>query len=144
MKMSMRVVSSLLGVLSALSATWAQGPMDGMSKSTLAAETDPLGAMAFIQNYFGTTPDSDSCDGNVCRCSPGDSNATDSWKAVLGRCDLVKAGYPAGKCVLRTSVGPMSPSSSSSVVIPSSVAGNDCSYTSNASVEVRSTPLFSV
>ena len=43
----------------------AQGPFNGMSKSTVAAETDPLGAMAFVQKHFGATPDSDSCLGNV-------------------------------------------------------------------------------
>ena len=48
-----------------------QGPWNGMSKTTYAAETDPLGGMAFVQKYFGSTPDSDSCDANVCRCDAG-------------------------------------------------------------------------
>ena len=75
----------LIGALVYLSApntALAQGPWDGMSKTTLAAETDPLGAMAFVQRFFGSTPDHDSCDANICLCDAGDSNASAAWQTV--------------------------------------------------------------
>ena len=112
----------------------AQGPFNGMSKSTVAAETDPLGAMAFVQKHFGATPDSDSCAGNVCACSAGDSGAAAAWSAVLGRCDLVKAGYPAGACELRTAVSgvvdaPADAADAVAVTPPAGPLGDaDCAY----------------
>lgn len=107
----------------------AQAPFDGMSKTTLAAETDPLRAMAFVQKYFGATPDSDSCASNVCLCNAGDSNASKPWRAVLGRSDLVRKGFPAGQCVLRTSVASQVPATEGVVAVtPGGSLGVDCTY----------------
>jgi len=110
--------------------------MNGMSKTTLAAETNPLGAMAFIQKYFGSTPDHDSCDANICLCEAGDSNSSTPWDAVLGRSDLVKKGYPAGKCILRTaSAKKLIAATGWTAVLPTGIPGRDCNYVQDKNVE---------
>ncbi len=130
----------LLVLACAASLGSAQGPWHGVSKTTLAAETDPLGAMAFVQKYFGTTPDSDSCDGNVCLCNAGDSGATGPWEAVLGRSDIVKAAYPAGTCKLVTAMDAIVGSETThTAVVKDPSPGVDCAYTDASAVAASPT-----
>ena len=79
-----------------------RSPFNGMSKSTVAAETDPLGAMAFVQKHFSAARL--GLVANACARARRATRARPPWSAVLGQCDLVKAGYPAGACELRTAV----------------------------------------
>jgi hypothetical protein len=120
---------SSMHLLLLLGGALGQGPFDGMSKTTLAAATDPLGAMAFMQRHFGATPDHDSCDANVCLCDAGDSNSSSAWSAVLGRCDLERVGHPAGRCILHTASGGTARAASETVTVtPSMQPGVDCKY----------------
>lgn len=108
-----------------------QGPGHGIGKTTYAAQMDPLGAMAFVQKYFGTTAAADSCDADVCQCKAGESGASSRWFAYQGRSQLAKAkmaGHYPGKCVLRTrSAGPVLTGGTEVAVVPSSSLGEACS-----------------
>lgn len=108
----------------------AQAPGLGVGKSTYAAQMDPLGAMAFVQRYFGTTTAADSCDADVCQCRAGESGASSRWFAWQGRSQLAKAemaGHYPGKCVLRTrSAGLVLAGGSEVAVVPGSSPGDAC------------------
>ena len=115
-----------------------QGPLNGIAKSTVAAETDPLGGLAFMQRYLGAVPTGDSCSANVCGCHTGDSEAPAPWTIVQGRAQLVisqRDGSQPGKCILRTRADRVKHLASAQVaVIPSGTPGVDCSYTPSAEV----------
>jgi hypothetical protein len=75
----------------------------GVSKSTYAAQRDPLGGMAFIQKYFGAYATAGPCDGDICNCTAGESEAESDWPAYQGRTQLLREGDSWGECLLRTS-----------------------------------------
>eukprot|EP00811_Abedinium_folium_P030980 NODE_5003_length_1821_cov_4.335301.p1 GENE.NODE_5003_length_1821_cov_4.335301~~NODE_5003_length_1821_cov_4.335301.p1 ORF type:complete len:507 (+),score=130.93 NODE_5003_length_1821_cov_4.335301:47-1567(+) len=108
---------------------WAQGPGNGISKSTMAAETDPLGALAFMNKYFHTTPAEDQCTANVCQCKAGDSGAKSAWLGTDGRANLVETENRACALFTKATVDHATSSWTSTAIMPSRGApGTDCSY----------------
>lgn len=112
----------------------AQGPGNGVSKTTYAAQMDPLGGMAFVQRYFGTTPSEDSCTASVCQCEAGMSETSSPWYAPLGRSQMIleeKVGYYPGKCVLLTKSADAVAGYGNSTMVavfPGPGPGDACSY----------------
>jgi len=112
-----------------LSATVAQGPGNGIAKTTYAA-SNPFPGLAFNLKYFPTTAAIDSCSGNYCASG---SFSPDGEKAQ-GRAQLVNSAslYTERNCALYTSAsGSTSDSVTTSMTAPTSL-GSDCSYVSSS------------
>jgi hypothetical protein len=103
-------------------AALAQTPGDGISKYSVASETDPLAAMAFLQRYLGTTPTDETCQGNVCLCPESD--------AVQAFSQLPREASPPGTCLLLLAdpTKKAQADRDTVAVTPSGETGKDCKY----------------
>ena len=110
-------------MLSLLASTLAQGPGNGLAKTTYTS-SDPFPGLAFNLKYFPTTAAMDSCSGNYCEAG----SFPDGEKAQ-GRAQLIDKGfYTARNCALYSDAsGSASDSKVTSMSAPAKL-GSDCAY----------------
>ena len=101
--------------------TLAQGPGNGIAKTTYAA-SDPFPGLAFNLKYFPTTAAIDSCSGNYCKAG----SFPDGEKSQ-GRAQLIDKGfYTQRNCALYSAAsGSTTDSAVTNMVAPTS-QGGDC------------------
>ena len=119
----------------------AQGPGDGVSKTTYAS-SDPFTGLAFMMKYLPTTAAIDSCHGNTC------TKYNMMGQKDQGRAQLVDAGfYKAKNCKLYSKIGGTSISLSKTSLTrppqipPPSSPYNDCTYSTKKGIS-SGVPLY--
>jgi len=123
-------------MLSLLLNLLAQGPGNGVSKTTYAAGS-PLAGLEFMLKYLPTTAAIDSCVGNQCTA------ASFLGETTQGRAQLVEArSLAARSCKLYSKVGGTSVSAFTAVSAPL-FKGADCKYAVDSSFSAaESMPMF--
>lgn len=105
----------------------AQGPGDGLSKTTYGA-SNPLPGMSFLIKLLNNTPAEDSNYGNIAECAAGTSGQTSEWYITEGRSQLITTS-DVGTCqVLHGSTSTSGWEWGPVAMTPPTSLGSDCSY----------------
>lgn len=117
----------------------AQGPGNGVSKTTYASSQPEVG-LAFVLKYLPTTCAEDSCNANYCPAGTGPTGVT-----VQGRSQLVLPEYvpSAPNCVLFSATGATSSKSGASAITVPTQKGSDCTFAQDSYfAEASSTKMY--